>query len=69
MRSTPTQARVDVAALLRDEATVELAAWPEPGALQAGDRVIVEGLQKIKPGVPVTVVDAAAPQAAAYLGT
>lgn len=43
--------------------------WLVSDGLKAGDRVIVEGLQKIRPGVPVTVVDAAAPQAAASAPT
>ncbi len=42
VRATPAQATVEVAALLRDETVVELAAWPEPAALQAGDRVVVQ---------------------------
>lgn len=35
--------------------------WLVDGGLAAGDRVIVEGLQKIRPGVPVQVVEAGAP--------
>lgn len=42
VRAAPPQARVDVAALLRDQTVEELAAWPEPGALRAGDRVVVQ---------------------------
>ena len=38
--------------------------WLVDEGLKAGDRVIVEGLQKIRPGVPVKVVDAAAAKAA-----
>src|SRR5690606_32739443 len=34
--------------------------WLVSEGLAAGDRLIVEGLQKIRPGMPVTVVDAGA---------
>lgn len=44
--------------------------WQVVDGLQAGDRVVVEGLQKIKPGVAVKVVastvDSAAPAAASH---
>jgi membrane fusion protein (multidrug efflux system) len=33
--------------------------WIATGKLQAGDRVIVEGLQKVRPGTPATVAPAA----------
>jgi len=40
--------------------------WLVDGGLVAGDRVVVEGLQKIRPGVPVQATEAgAAPPAAA----
>src|SRR5690606_19878657 len=49
--------------------------WLVSKGLEAGDRVIVEGLQKIRPGIPVTVVEAgpvagapAAPQGEAPAG-
>lgn len=35
--------------------------WLIDDGLAAGDRVIIEGLQKIRPGIPVTVVEASAP--------
>ena len=38
--------------------------WLVEGGLVAGDRVIVEGLQKIQPGIPVEVVEAGAETAA-----
>lgn len=38
--------------------------WIVTSGLAAGDRVIVEGLQKIKPGAPAVAVPAAAPAAA-----
>ncbi|MFA7505637.1 MAG: efflux RND transporter periplasmic adaptor subunit [Burkholderiaceae bacterium] len=38
--------------------------WLVSEGLAAGDRVIVEGLQKIRPGVPVTVVEPASAPAA-----
>lgn len=37
--------------------------WLVESGLQAGDKVIVEGLQKIKPGVPVMASEAGAPVA------
>ena len=40
-------------------------AWLVTGGLQAGDRVIVEGLQRVRPGVPVKAVPFAAGAAAA----
>lgn len=39
--------------------------WMVTEGLAAGDRVIVEGLQRVKPGAPVQAQDAAAPQPAA----
>jgi len=39
-------------------------AWLVTGGLKAGDRVIVEGLQKVQPGAAVTAVPAAVPAAA-----
>jgi membrane fusion protein (multidrug efflux system) len=39
--------------------------WLISSGLQAGDRVIVEGLQRVKPGAPVHVVPAGSPPAAA----
>jgi membrane fusion protein (multidrug efflux system) len=39
--------------------------WMVTEGLAAGDRVIVEGLQRIRPGAPVQAQDAAAPQPAA----
>lgn len=39
--------------------------WVVTEGLAAGDRVIVEGLQRVKPGAPVQPQDAAAPQPAA----
>lgn len=39
--------------------------WVVTEGLAAGDRVIVEGLQKVRPGAPVQAVDAAAPAPAA----
>ncbi|OJZ17394.1 MAG: efflux transporter periplasmic adaptor subunit [Thiobacillus sp. 65-29] len=39
--------------------------WMVIEGLAAGDRVIVEGLQRVKPGAPVQPQDAAAPQPAA----
>jgi membrane fusion protein (multidrug efflux system) len=39
--------------------------WAVTDGLHAGDRVIVEGLQRIRPGAAVQPQDAAAPQAAA----
>jgi membrane fusion protein (multidrug efflux system) len=35
--------------------------WLVDGGLEAGDRVIVEGLQKVQPGAPVTATEASAP--------
>jgi membrane fusion protein (multidrug efflux system) len=40
-------------------------AWLVTAGLAAGDRVVVEGLQKVQPGAVVTVVPAAVPPAAA----
>jgi membrane fusion protein (multidrug efflux system) len=40
-------------------------AWLVTSGLKAGDRVIVEGLQKVQPGATVTAVPAAAPPAGA----
>jgi membrane fusion protein (multidrug efflux system) len=40
--------------------------WVVTGDLQDGDRVIVEGLQKVKPGGNATTVPAAGPAAAAH---
>jgi membrane fusion protein, multidrug efflux system len=34
--------------------------WLVDGGLVAGDRIIVEGLQKVQPGMPVKAVEAAA---------
>jgi hypothetical protein len=42
VRPAPVQAAPAVAALLRGEAILELAAWPEPAALQRHDRVVVQ---------------------------
>jgi membrane fusion protein (multidrug efflux system) len=39
--------------------------WIVQSGLSAGDRVIVEGLQKIGPGMPVTAVPFSAPAAVA----
>ncbi|MFC6635728.1 efflux RND transporter periplasmic adaptor subunit [Microbulbifer taiwanensis] len=39
--------------------------WLVEGGLEAGDRVIVEGLQKIRPGAPVQAAEAEAPAAPA----
>ncbi|MDT3707618.1 MAG: efflux RND transporter periplasmic adaptor subunit [Thiobacillus sp.] len=39
--------------------------WVVTGGLAAGERVIVEGLQKVKPGVPVQIQEAGAAPAAA----
>jgi membrane fusion protein, multidrug efflux system len=39
--------------------------WLVEDGLAAGDRVIVEGLQKVQPGMPVTTVEAPAADAAA----
>jgi membrane fusion protein (multidrug efflux system) len=36
-------------------------AWLVSEGLSAGDRVIVDGLQKVRPGAEVTVVEAAKP--------
>lgn len=38
--------------------------WVVTEGLQAGDRIIIEGLQKARPGAPVTVEEAAAPASA-----
>lgn len=38
--------------------------WLVQSGLAAGDRVIVEGLQKVQPGMPVQAVEAAAPSVA-----
>jgi membrane fusion protein (multidrug efflux system) len=35
-------------------------AWVVDGGLSAGDRVIVEGLQKVRPGAPVAASERAA---------
>ena len=35
--------------------------WLVDGGLDAGDRVIVEGLQKVQPGMPVMATEASAP--------
>jgi len=35
--------------------------WLVESGLAAGDRVIVEGLQKIRPGAPVQATEAGAP--------
>jgi membrane fusion protein (multidrug efflux system) len=35
--------------------------WLVDGGLEAGDRVIVEGLQKVQPGAPVTATEASPP--------
>lgn len=40
--------------------------WLVTGGLHAGEQLIVEGLQKIRPGVPVQVVPAATPPAQAF---
>jgi len=42
--------------------------WVVKGGLAAGDRVIVSGLQMIRPGMPVRVAGAAAPSAGANAG-
>src|SRR5690606_32369244 len=42
--------------------------WLVEEGLVAGDRVIVEGLQKIQPGIPVQVVEAAGTPAAGAAG-
>lgn len=42
--------------------------WLVEDGLAAGDRVIVAGLQKIKPGIPVTATEEAAPAAQAASG-
>src|SRR5690606_12246780 len=42
--------------------------WLVEEGLAAGDRVIVEGLQKIQPGIPVQVVEAAGTPAAGAAG-
>lgn len=42
--------------------------WVVKGGLTAGDRVIVSGLQMIRPGMPVRVAGAAAPSAGANAG-
>lgn len=39
--------------------------WLVAGGLAAGDRIIVDGLQKVRPGAKVKVVEAGAPAAAA----
>lgn len=39
--------------------------WLVEGGLVAGDKVIVEGLQKVRPGAPVQATEAGAPPAAA----
>lgn len=43
--------------------------WLVTEGLKAGDKLIVEGLQKIRPGAPVTTVPAGSPSAAAQPGT
>lgn len=43
-------------------------AWIVSEGLQAGDRVIVEGFQKVRPGAPVKAVTWNAPAAAGYKG-
>ena len=40
--------------------------WLVESGLSAGDRVIVEGLQKVQPGMPAHAVEAAAPAAAGH---
>jgi hypothetical protein len=42
VRPAPVQPAPAVAALLRGDAIIELAAWPEPAALQLRDRVVVQ---------------------------
>ncbi len=42
VRPAPSHAAPKVAAVVRDEVVTELAAWPEPQALNAGDRVVVQ---------------------------
>jgi len=39
--------------------------WLVSGGLKAGERVIVEGLQKVRPGAPVKAAPLAAPAAPA----
>ncbi len=39
--------------------------WLVEDGLAAGDKVIVEGLQKIKPGMPARATEAVAPASAA----
>jgi membrane fusion protein (multidrug efflux system) len=36
--------------------------WLVENGLKAGDQVIVQGLQKIRPGIPVRITDANAPE-------
>jgi membrane fusion protein (multidrug efflux system) len=43
--------------------------WLVESGLQAGDRVIVEGLQKVQPGMPVQAVEAGSEAAAAPAAT
>jgi membrane fusion protein (multidrug efflux system) len=43
--------------------------WLVESGLAAGDRVIVEGLQKIKPGAPVQATEMGAPAAPAPIAT
>ena len=55
--------RVERRQLVTDRAVGE--AWVVTDGLKAGDRVIVEGLQKVQPGALVNAVPAGAPTAAA----
>jgi membrane fusion protein, multidrug efflux system len=55
--------KVEIRQLVTDRAVGD--AWLVTGGVQAGDQVIVEGLQKVRPGAPVTVVPAAVAKQAA----
>lgn len=55
--------KVEIRQLVADRAVGD--AWLVTSGVQAGDQVIVEGLQKVRPGAPVTAVPAAAVKQAA----
>jgi len=57
------EARVEVRSVKAEQSIGDK--WVVTGGLAAGDRVIVEGLQKVKPGAPVQAQEAAAAAAPA----
>ncbi|MHB1216535.1 MAG: efflux RND transporter periplasmic adaptor subunit, partial [Thiobacillus sp.] len=57
------EARVEVRSVKAEQSVGDK--WVVTGGLAAGDRVIVEGLQKVKPGAPVQAQEAAAASAPA----